>query len=108
LTFQHGAHTHGSFAAYTKYYYVDEIFLGIDWDDAYKEALQETYSARDSTAVDEITTRLLGRLGDPFTRMLNAQQAKIYLAESQGAVRFPAVHTISSVSLKVFQIDVLS
>jgi hypothetical protein len=74
-------------AAYTKYYYIDETFHGIDWDEAFHQALEKTYRAKDSTAVDMETAKFLDRLGDPFTRMIDFQQAEVYKAESQGGVR---------------------
>ena len=70
-----------------KYYYVDDSFNGVDWDAAYKAALDQTYEAQSGDEVDAITTQLLKRLDDPFTRLLSPQASKNYKAEKQGTVR---------------------
>lgn len=91
----HAAHMYTRHAAYVKYYYVDDSFNGLDWDAAYQAALEQSYGAETGDEVDAITTALLKRLGDPFTRLLSPQASRTYKAEKQGAVRpaCAAAHT---------------
>ena len=75
------------FAAFINYYFVDQEFNGMDWQRAFQEAMQLSYTASSAETVHRETSALVARLGDPYTKVLPLLSGRIFQAESNGKVR---------------------
>jgi len=71
-----------------QYYYVDPTLGGLDWQAAFREALEASRASESPAQTQRITAALLAKLQDPYTRILpKASAARRFQAESSGKVR---------------------
>eukprot|EP00775_Hariotina_reticulata_P013314 gene13314-13443_t len=71
-------------AAYVQALYLDPSFSHQDWSKALQDSLAASFKARNAADVAELTQELLAQLGDPYTRLLQGDDAAALAAEEQG------------------------
>ncbi|WIA22215.1 hypothetical protein OEZ85_004545 [Tetradesmus obliquus] len=72
--------------AYVQALYLDPSFSHTDWTQALQDSLAASFKARSAAEVADITNQLLGKLGDPYTRLLQGDDATALEAQEEGKI----------------------
>lgn len=67
--------------------FVDQSFAGHNWDEELKDALTSAYEADSGDGAYQAISQLLGRLKDPYTRIVRSKEYADFRVSSDGEVQ---------------------